>query len=323
MSSCWNVAWKPSIVVACISALLLCSRSASMHRILSGTAESGVVAGTFLAIPLLPVVFFDSASSDIPERYDLEPLEGGTSSGRYRTLQDAYLRVLDALAEQMIRSSDERITLVGYEDARDGYGECYLARSRAERVKNYLVHDRGVPPKQVRVIHSNTSCVPPEITSVSNRSCNDEYRRVEILTSDGEPYPIMLRLPLGSILTSAFTSALPVTFDVRSSYVRRYHREQLRRFLDTIPHGTMLTVIGGIDRRYGGHEKTALAESRASEVEKLIARQRPDCVVHRAVNHNGRGSVLRLPDFDLPELRYMSRVVVVRVNSGSAGSMHR
>lgn len=275
-----------------------------------GDASSGSARSSF-DVPLLPVIFFDSASADIPERYDLEPLDQGASAGVYRTLHDAYLRVLDALAEQMLRTK-ERIVLVGYEDRTDGYGECYLARQRAERVKNYLVHDRGVPSRRIHVIHSNTSCVPPEISSQMGKGSSDEYRRVEILTSDGDPFPIILRLTSPSAIATQHASGFCVMFDVRSSYVRRVYRQQLQQFLDTLPYGSTLSISGMVDAHNGGHERRSLASQREAEVEKLIVRGRADCRVQRSAGHAPRQDALRLPDLDLPELRYLSRVVLIR-----------
>ena len=268
-------------------------------------------------VPLLPVVFFDSASPDIPERYDLEPLANGSSSLSYRSLYDAYLRVLDVLAEQLLRTGD-RIVLIGYEDRTDGYGECYLARARAERIKNYLVFDRGVTSRNIRVIQSNTSCVPPDLSRRHGRSACSEYRRVEILTGSGSPYPIMLRAPASSLLAHLVEGTTAIHFDAGSTYVTRTGRERLRTFVDSIPVGGQISLIGYADIRSSGRESANLARQRVKSVADYIGQMRPDCRIDIATRNTSGSLPYGLPDIDVPEIRFLSRVVIVRHVSKSA-----
>ncbi len=276
----------------------------------------GTSAETIVGVPLLPVVFFDSASSDIPERYDVEPLSGGSSTGTYRTLHDAYLRVLDVLAEQLVHSNDH-VVLQGYEERSGSIDECYLARARAERIKNYLVHDRGIQAWRIRVNHSNIDCIPPEITMKGGSGLSCEYRRVEILTPERRPFPITLRTSPRQAVTSMFRDAAIVLFDLRSEYIRKSQRADLSQFLDQLPVDSELRVTGHTDVIGRSESGPALGAQRALGVAALTRQQRPDCRISLLNMNPSRRPPLGLPAIDLPEIRYLSRSVIVqRIPSG-------
>lgn len=262
-------------------------------------------------IRLLPVVFFDSASSDIPERYDLEPLPNGSSSGFYRTLHDAYLRVLDVLAEQLL-TTREYVVLQGFEERTDSIDACFLARSRAERVRNYLVYDRGVDPRRIRVLHSNTGCLPPEISARDGERLNCEYRRVEILTPSRHPFPILMRIASTTPAIADLNGSCILTFDIRSDYVRRSQREQIAAFLGSVPMGSELCITAHADVIGGSESASRMISQRAGRVVEFIRKIRPDCRLNIVRSSVARSVPLGLPSQDLPEIRYMCRTVVIR-----------
>lgn len=272
--------------------------------------RSSDTAGKVAAIPLLPVIFFDSASSDIPERYDLEPLPNGSSSGHYRTLHDAYLRVLDVLAEHLL-ATREYVVLQGFEERTDTIDACHLARSRAERIRNYLVYDRGVDPGRIRVLHSNTDCLPPEISVRDGRRLNSEYRRVEILTPTRDPFPILLRITYATPTIAELTGSCILTFDVRSDYVRRAQREQIAAYLNKAPVGATLRITANGDVVGRSESVSRLVPERAKRVAEFIRKIRPDCRFDIVGNSDSRTVPLGLPSLDLPEIRYLCRSVVI------------
>lgn len=262
-------------------------------------------------VTLLPVVFFDSASADIPERYDLEPLPNGSASGHYRTLHDAYLRVLDVLAEQLL-ATREYVILQGFEERADSIEACYLARSRAERIRNYLVYDRGVDPRRIRVLHSNTGCLPPEISARDKGRLNSEYRRVEILTPARDPFPIMLHVATSAPAIAELDGSCILTFDVRSDYVRRSQREHIAAFLRSVPVGGELSITANADVVGRSESASRIAPQRAERVAEFIRKIRPDCRLIIVSNSVSRSIPLGLPSQDLPEIRYLCRSVVIQ-----------
>lgn len=300
--------------------LLRCTAAAIVIVLLEGSEHprkgtpgniSSDLAIESIKVPLLPVIFFDSASSDIPERYDLEPLPAGTSSVLYRNYHDAYLRVLDVLAEQLLTSPMD-VVLHGYEERTGGVDECYLARSRAERVRNYLVYDRGVDARRIRVNHSNVGCLPPEISAKGGSRLSCEYRRVEILSSNGDPFPIWLRTPMQSPLALLMRESGVVLFDLRSEYIRRSHRRTLTLYLQQLPPESELRLTGHTDVMGRSEDRFSLGAQRALGVATIIREQRPDCRIRMLNISPSRRPPLGLPAVDLPEIRYMSRSAIVQ-----------
>lgn len=270
-------------------------------------------------VRLLPVVFFDSASSDIPERYDLEPLPNGSSSGHYRTLHDAYLRVLDVLAEQLL-TTREYVILQGFEERTNVIDACFLARSRAERVRNYLVYDRGVDPRRIRVLRSNNGCLPLEISARDGERLNCEYRRVEILTPSRDPFPILMRIASTTPALADLNGSCILTFTVRSDYVRRAQREQIAVFLGSVPTGSELSITANADVIGRSESASQIARQRAERVVEYIRKIRPDCRLNIASSFVPRPAPFGLPSQDLPEIRYLCRTVVIRQGSISPQS---
>lgn len=273
-----------------------------------------VAAAAPLRIQLLPVVFFDSASSEIAKRYALEPLSAGTSNAQMRTLHDAYLRVLDALATQLATSKDT-VVLHGYEERNSGGEECRLARSRAERIKNYLVHQRGISPFRVRISNSNSNCLPPDMTLAGGKINTPEYRRVEILTTSNDPFPISLEVSSKAPFASALTNTSILMFDARSEYILRSQRAKLTAFIKELPANTELSIAGHAEVLAGTERSTPLGAQRALGVAALITKARPDCRIAMMNLNPSRRAPLGLPTVDLPEIRYMSRSVIVRHNA--------
>lgn len=275
-----------------------------------------VAAATPVRVQLLPVVFFDSASSEIAKRYELEPLATGISNIQMRTLHDAYLRVLDALAAQLAASKDT-VVLQGYEERTTGGEECRLARSRAERIKDYLVYQRGISTFRVRISNSNTNCLPAEMTLAGGKINTPEYRRVEILTTSKDPFPIYLDVSSKAPLASTLANTSVILFDARSEYVLRSQRAKLATFIKELPENTDISIAGHAELLAGTERSTPLGAQRALGVAALITKARPDCRITMMNLNPSRRAPLGLPSVDLPEIRYMSRSVIVRHNGGS------
>ncbi len=278
-----------------------------------------VTATSPIRVQLLPAVFFDSASSEIARRYVLEPLAMGTSRTEVRTQHDAYLRVLDALATQLAASSDT-VVLHGFEERTKGELECRLARSRAERIRDYLVNRRKISSARVRISNSNINCVPPDLTFVGGLINTPEYRRVEIMTVSGDPFQIYLEIPSETLLASTFANTSVVLFGARSQYVLRSERAKLASFITGLPADTEININGYAEVLAGTEQNTTLDVQRANSVAAVVTEVCPDCRVTLNFDTSQRAP-LGLPKVDLPEKRYMSRSVTVRhdasgVNTG-------
>ena len=144
-----------------------------------------VVTETF---PILPYIFFDSASATIPARYGVaEENVIGTFDERalpHRSLQ-AYYRILDILGSRMARLGSTTVTLNGTTDGAEiTTGSMkYLAQGRAQEVRRYLMTRWGIDGARIKV---STSATPSYPSSTVYGEGMQENRRVEIFTSSDE-----------------------------------------------------------------------------------------------------------------------------------------
>lgn len=297
-------------IISCVVLLMLASWydaiSAGQHASARWDDRS-----RYEVVTLLPVVYFDSASTDIPERYDIEPLPSGIRSAEFSSLYEVYLRILDALAEQLQQSSDH-IYLHGYEERRDHIDACYFARRRAERIKNYLVFDRGIDARRIHILTSNANCVPPELTAQNLAKDNSEYRRVEILTSMHTPFPIRVAVPRSSRLGRLFASTKVISFAKRSAYITQAERRELRDFLATLPIGSQVVLRAYDDQRSTRNGHNAVISRRTSTMIGAIRSERKDLRIVIEAGNMHKTLPFDLPDIDRPEIRWMSRVVIIR-----------
>lgn len=135
------------------------------------------------ALPLLPVVFFESQAISIsfryhqvhrPEEFVLEAISPRTTS--------VHREVLNIVGSRMREQLDSRITLRGNADPTTESGSCDLARSRAEAVKNYLTSVWGIDPARITIADRSQSCAPERPTREQSEAGYSENRRVEIET---------------------------------------------------------------------------------------------------------------------------------------------
>ncbi len=145
-----------------------------------------VVTETF---PILPYIFFDSASAEIAPRYrrigETETVGFVETALPHRSLA-AYYEMLNIVGSRLARTPAMKITLNGTTDGREQGtlpGARELARGRAEAVKNYLVNTWKVDPARIAI---TTSALPSFPSSMEYAEGAEENRRVEILAADGE-----------------------------------------------------------------------------------------------------------------------------------------
>ena len=145
-----------------------------------------VVTETF---PILPYIFFDSASTYIAPRYIKR--SPGSASGfdeqllPHRSL-DAYYEMLNVVGSRLKRDPSVKITLNGTTDGRElGIPGALnnLARGRAQSVKDYMVDTWAIDPSRISI---TTSAAPAYPSSMQYAEGFEENRRVEISSSNDQ-----------------------------------------------------------------------------------------------------------------------------------------
>lgn len=139
--------------------------------------QEAVVTETF---PLLPYVFFDSASSDLPVRY-LPLIEDASFSDTAlpHSTMTIYYHLLHILGKRLTEDSTAVIVITGTTDGREVPPSLQpaLARGRAEAIAAYLRSRWHVRPHQIRVTIAASPSIP------SNPAYPEgvvENRRVEL-----------------------------------------------------------------------------------------------------------------------------------------------
>ncbi|MBK6759176.1 MAG: OmpA family protein [Ignavibacteria bacterium] len=136
--------------------------------------------------PLLPYVFFDAGSSEIPARYTQRiPATIGTftENGLHQmSMLDTYYQLLDILGSRMREYPQSTITLTGCisEDTNEEV-DGPLAQDRATAVRNYLVNTWSIDASRIVLAKRG---LPAVASNVRETDGVEENRRVEIEASD-------------------------------------------------------------------------------------------------------------------------------------------
>lgn len=137
------------------------------------------------ALPLLPVVFFESQAISLSFRYKQinNPLEF-TEEGIAPRTTDVHHQVLNILGSRLVANPASSVRLRGTADPTTENGDCELARKRAQAVKDYLVRVWGIDGSRVAIATGSGSCAPERTTRQPSEEGYSENRRVEIETDD-------------------------------------------------------------------------------------------------------------------------------------------
>lgn len=137
------------------------------------------------ALPLLPVIFFESQSISLSFRYRQikRPSEFSVDAIPPRTTE-VHHEVLNILGSRLQNNPTAKVRLRGTADPTTEGADCELARKRAEAVKNYLTSVWSISADRIEVVTATGSCAPERATRQPSEEGYSENRRVEIETSD-------------------------------------------------------------------------------------------------------------------------------------------
>jgi outer membrane protein OmpA-like peptidoglycan-associated protein len=142
--------------------------------------------------PILPYVFFDSASAIIPDRFaQLTPVETSkfTESDLPHHSLESYYNLLNVIGKRLQMNGDATLTINGTTDGREvasgsakGADESQnLAKQRAGIVRDYFINVWKIAPKRLNV---TTSDAPLNPSSTEYAEGFEENRRVELSSDD-------------------------------------------------------------------------------------------------------------------------------------------
>jgi outer membrane protein OmpA-like peptidoglycan-associated protein len=194
-----------------------------------------VVTQTF---PLLPYIFFDSASTIVRDRYN--PRIGVVS--RFSEAQvpketlPIYYHLLHIVGKRMRERPASTITVTGTTDGKEwatADSRQILALQRARAVASFLAGYWGIPQSRIRLATRDT---PALASNARYAQGNEENRRVELSSSD----PAILN----PVLHSRFLEFTPVQSEVFVS-VQVQSPEQVESYEGRIERVTIMGGSGG------------------------------------------------------------------------------
>ncbi|MBC8144276.1 MAG: hypothetical protein H7X80_01755 [bacterium] len=288
-------------------------------------AQSGEVQrvepGTLRRIvdPVLPIVFFDSGSAEIPSRYHRYTSSEETNAFVDTTIPgltalDRYYWIIDVIGYRLRKNPRARITLFAPRGD-DGRDRASIAQHRSEIVCNYLTDVWSIPTSRIKRHDGEmfNICVP-------NQNLESERRAVWFQTDDYEiTKPIdrsqsvgAASLPFGPEIASEFAVPL-IVFRFDSPEPGPWNLRIIRdMIISNAKRASHITIDGYAAISTAPDRAERLARDRAGETarfisSKLPARTRSKITVrpHRVADS--------LFTNQLPEGRYLNQAVVVRM----------
>ncbi len=195
--------------------------------------------------PILPYIFFDSASAIIPDRFaQISPTNAAQfkeSELPHRSLE-SYYQILNVVGSRMRANSEATLTINGTTDGQEGKSsnegmhdvEKELAQRRAFAVRDYLVSTWNIDP--MRLIISTTN-VPKNPSSTEYPEGFEENRRAELSSNNDQILKPIVHERFRE--ESALPKTIPIALTAASSIgVRDWH-------LAIVSHGNAVYETSG------------------------------------------------------------------------------
>jgi len=155
-----------------------------------------VLSGRYVteAFPVIPTVFFESNTHQLPERYKRigSPQEFSTDALMPNSLVQ-HRDVLNIIGRRLQENPRAKLTLRGTADPTTENSDCDLAERRAESVKQYLVQSWGIDEKRIRNRTPRRHCEPENPTTSQVEEGYADNRRVEMDSEDDDVLEPLLR----------------------------------------------------------------------------------------------------------------------------------
>jgi outer membrane protein OmpA-like peptidoglycan-associated protein len=130
--------------------------------------------------PLLPIIFFEENSKNLPERYNQISSNMGFELNDLEPNPIVYNRnTLNIIGQRMSENKGANISISGFIDPTTEQ-DCNLAYQRAKSIKDYLVNIFKINENRIEIIYNSNDCVPKDLTRTQSPEGYAENRRVEI-----------------------------------------------------------------------------------------------------------------------------------------------
>lgn len=155
-----------------------------------------IIDGRFVteAFPVIPTIFFDAQSEQLPERYRrISSPQDFSADALIPNSLTQHKDVLNIIGRRLLDNPKAKISLRGTSDPTTEKSDCDLAEKRAESVKNYLMQIWGIEEKRIKNRTPSRRCEPENPTTSQVEEGYADNRRVEIESEDDEILDPLLR----------------------------------------------------------------------------------------------------------------------------------
>ncbi len=220
-----------------------------------------------VAFPFLNYVFFDEASSALPQRYvrysspdDAVKKFKGTNDRQGENILGIYKEMLNYLGARLKANPKTKITLTGStSNTGSETNNLALARSRAETVKNYLANIWQIPEERMKI---EARLLPERPSPLSRREGQEENRRVEITADDDRITDPIVVLNTEHLATPSKITLVPIiTTDTGIAYVKA---------TSSIGNKEILRYEGDINVFYDTTKAYTITEEALSSTEDIL-----------------------------------------------------
>jgi outer membrane protein OmpA-like peptidoglycan-associated protein len=165
--------------------------------------------------PLLPYVFFDQGSAELPERYRRirEDRTDAFSLDNFYNIDamTTYQHLLNIVGKRMQADPSAKLTITGCADPSDNDGSGSIAGSRADAVRSYLTSAWGIDASRLSV---ERRALPEQAANSSDEDGRAENRRVELRATSAAILAPVTSLDTARVFTPAGLRLSP-TIDPR------------------------------------------------------------------------------------------------------------
>jgi outer membrane protein OmpA-like peptidoglycan-associated protein len=162
----------------------LFTRPAPIAKVTSSSREISInVQFLTESFPVIPVVFFDKNSSELPPIY-----RNSASAADFILTNidanaiDLHQHTLDIVGQRMVQNENTTISIRGYADKDTEYSNCDLAMARARSLKKYLLDVWEIDAKRINIKQNTSNCSPRRTAETPGEDSFAENRRADIST---------------------------------------------------------------------------------------------------------------------------------------------
>lgn len=212
-------------------------------------------------VPLLPNVFFDSLSADLPARYVRR--QGRTAGFAPAALTGdvlaVYHDILNIIGQRLQQRPSATLSIMGHREPLSGEADAALAAQRAEAVRDYLVTTWGIDAGRLTLASRELPLRPSNRTVADGR---DENRRVELASNDAAILAPVRRTATRATVAPSPIRVMPTVAPEGPAQVRVVAADGTTLREETVGTGSQMqwsadpTVVSGLIAR--GHRRVTV-----------------------------------------------------------------